>query len=205
MDTEISVCVLRRCFAAMMSAGLFFCSTAAHSQFGAPRINDCNEYIAKTMAQIEMTCFKEGKGQPVPQGRWHPFKNPHLDWCKTATPEQRGNEVWAREIEQGRPDTCRGFRQYATVFFGSAFGSCQVYAWRAYIQTRLAAALGQFVPACRFSGARWDPNLESHRGYCSSNPGNKVLEAEDRARRQAIFACAPPGTRLNLPRPNPVR
>lgn len=178
------------CAVLVFACVLLWTPSSASAQLGPPRINDCNEYLAKTMAQVEMSCYRPGQ-RPMPEGRWYPYLSRHQDWCPGAAPETRGFEVWAREVEQGNPETCRGFRQFATVFFGSTPGMCNRYAWRAIIQVRLAGMLSQFYPQCRFAGPRWDQNVEAHRGWCFSGPANSAMELEDRERRRAIALCSP--------------
>jgi hypothetical protein len=143
-----------------LAALLLIPGTSTRAQLGPPRINDCNEYLAKTMAQIEMSCYREGQ-RPIPEGRWYPYLSRHQDWCPGATPEARGIEVSAREVEQGNPETCRGFRQYASLFLGSTPGKMPSLRVAILYSGSPRRSIGKFHTRLSFFGGEMGPQCRN--------------------------------------------
>jgi hypothetical protein len=99
-----------------------------------------------------------------------------MDWCKGASPRERG-----REDDERRKTlmTCRGD-------FGAVpIANCNEYSARSRSQVELAQSLES---SCTFEGMRWSSNLVQHLNWCNRTAKSRH-EVEDAARRKELAAC----------------
>jgi hypothetical protein len=150
--------------------------SSAQGTFGPLAIDDCNDYVARAMSQVQM-----GTGCDFPGPRWSPNPAEHTSWCSRASPQNRG-----REYNERRKALvgCRGDIGAIPI------SNCQDYASRMRSQIELAQALGS---SCRFQGMRWSSNLVQHMHWCNRTTTSEH-ELEDAARRRELAECkAVPG------------
>lgn len=161
-------------FAVALSTLSFLAVTPAGAQvqgsFGAIPIQSCQDYVARAMSQAQMAT-----GCSFPGARWSLDQASHMNWCKAASPRDRG-----REDEERREAllTCRGD-------FGAVpITNCNEYAARSRSQVELA----QSLDGCTFDGMRWSANLVQHKNWCNRNAAARH-EFEDAERRKELAAC----------------
>lgn len=143
----------------------------AQGSFGPVAIESCLDYVAKATSQVQM-----GTGCNFPGPRWSPDPATHMDWCKGASPRDRG-----REDDERRKTlmTCRGD-------FGAVpIANCNEYSARSRSQVELAQSLES---SCTFEGMRWSSNLVQHLNWCNRTAKSRH-EVEDAARRKELAAC----------------
>ena len=143
----------------------------AQGSFGPVAIESCQDYVAKAISQVQM-----GTGCNFPGPRWSPDPATHMDWCKGASPRDRG-----REDDERRKTlmTCRGD-------FGAVpIANCNEYSARSRSQVELAQSLES---SCTFEGMRWSSNLVQHLNWCNRTAKSRH-EVEDAARRKELAAC----------------
>jgi hypothetical protein len=137
---------------------------------GAIPIESCQDYVAKAASQVQMAT-----GCNFPGPRWSLDPEAHMNWCKAASPKDRG-----REDDERRKAlmTCRGD-------FGAVpIKNCNEYTARSRSQVELA----QSLEGCTFEGMRWSANLVQHTNWCNRNAASRH-EFEDAARRKELAAC----------------
>jgi hypothetical protein len=158
---------------AVLSSLALLASTPAFAQgtFGPVAIDSCQEYVARATSQVQMAV-----GCNFPGTRWSPDPDVHTNWCKEASPRERGREDdERREALEG----CRGD-------FGAVpIANCNEYAARSRSQVELAQSLAS---SCTFEGMRWSANLVQHMNWCNRNPAARHA-VEDAARRKELAAC----------------
>jgi hypothetical protein len=158
---------------AVLSSLALLASTPAFAQgtFGPVAIDSCQEYVARATSQVQMAV-----GCNFPGTRWSPDSDVHMNWCKEASPRDRGREDdERREALEG----CRGD-------FGAVpISNCNEYAARSRSQVELAQSLAS---SCTFEGMRWSANLIQHMNWCNRNPAARHA-VEDAARRKELAAC----------------
>ena len=143
----------------------------AQGSFGPIAIESCQDYVAKAASQVQMAT-----GCNFPGPRWSPDPATHMDWCKGASPKDRG-----REDDERRKTLmpCRGD-------FGAVpIKNCNEYTARSRSQVELAQSL---EPGCTFEGMRWSANLVQHMNWCNRNSATRH-GVEDAARRKELAAC----------------
>ena len=177
---------LKGCCLTLFCCAQLWSIPPASAQFGPPPITNCDEYAAKARAQVEMAC-------PHPNDpRWVRDDNKHRDFCLHTSPQIAANEDEAR-----RNALVQGCRHAAS---GQIISDRDMYGFRARAEIEVAAGLGQFAPACRMVGPRWDPNLDAHRAFFDRTFAESVISNEDHERRKAVETCTP-----EPPQPGPVR
>src|SRR4029453_724797 len=125
-------------------------ATSAAAQIGPLPIDSCDEYVARAMSQVQMATGCNFAGP-----RWSPDPVEHINWCKKASPRDRGREYGER---QKTLLSCRGNSG------AGAIRNCNEYAARARSQLELAQSL---EPGCTFQGMRWSSNLIQHMHWCN--------------------------------------
>lgn len=143
----------------------------AQGSFGSLAIDSCEDYVARATSQIQMA-----SGCNFPGPRWSPNAVEHLNWCKRASPRERGSEYAERREALV---TCRGNIGAVPI------SNCNEYAARSRSQVELAQSLGS---SCTFEGMRWSSNLVQHMNWCNRTPANRH-EIEDAARRKELAEC----------------
>lgn len=146
---------------------------SAQGIFGPLAIDNCSDYVARAMSQVEM-----GAGCNFPGPRWSPNRAEHISWCNTASPRARGEAYHERREALIR---CRGD------IGAIAISNCDDYASRARSEVELAQALGS---SCTSKGARWSSNLVQHMNWCDRT-ATREHESEDAARRKELAQCRP--------------
>jgi len=159
--------------AVALSSLLLLAATPAVAQgsFGPVAIESCQDYVAKATSQVQMAT-----GCNFPGPRWSPDPAAHMNWCKGASPKDRG-----REDDERRKTlvTCRGD-------FGAVpITNCNEYTARSRSQVELAQSLES---SCTFEGMRWSANLVQHMNWCNRNSASRH-GVEDAARRKELAAC----------------
>jgi hypothetical protein len=114
-------------------------------------INDCTEYVARALSQIDMACGQSG-------GRWTTSASQHMNWCVSASPQARANENNARLSALGL-NGCRhdaGRKSIGPLPSGGHSPplspaerhrqACVVYAWRAMAQQDVAKRMNGWWP-----------------------------------------------------------
>ena len=141
----------------------------AQGLFGALEIDRCQDYVGRATSQVQMAA-----GCNFPGPRWSANPAAHMNWCKGASPRDRG-----REDDERRKTlvTCRGDAGVVPI------ANCNEYAARFRSQLELAKSLDS---SC-FAGDRWDANLVQHMNWCNRNSASRH-EMEDAARRKELAA-----------------
>ena len=111
--------------------------------------------------------------------RWSPVVVEHINWCKSASPRDRGREYVER---QKTLLSCRGDSGAVPI------RNFSEYAARARSQLKLAQSL---EPGCLFQGMRWSSNLIQHMHWCNRTDAGRH-EFEDAARRKELAECRAP-------------
>ena len=149
-------------------------SAIAQGTFGPQPIDSCDDYAARTMSQIQMAT-----GCNFPGPRWSPDPVEHINWCKSASPRNRGREYAER---QKALLSCRGDSGAVPI------RNCTEYSARARSQLELARSL---KADCSFEGMRWSSNLIQHMHWCNRTNAARH-EFEDAARRKELAECKAP-------------
>ena len=143
----------------------------AQGVFGSSSIESCDDYVARAMSQVQM-----GTGCDFPGPRWSSNSVDHMNWCKRASPHDRGEENGER---QKALVNCRGDIGVIRI------PNCFDYASRARSEIELAQALGS---SCSFRAERWNSNLVQHMNWCNRTD-TRAHELEDAARRKELAEC----------------
>jgi hypothetical protein len=139
--------------------------------FGPLAIDNCADYVARAISQVQMAT-----GCNFPGPRWSPNAVQHINWCKDASPRDRGQEYDERRKALV---ACRGDIGAIPI------SNCADYASRARSEVELAQALGS---SCTFQGMRWSSNLVQHKNWCDRTATGEH-ELEDAARRKELAQC----------------
>jgi hypothetical protein len=159
--------------AATLLPAIALLATSAFAQgaFGLHPIDSCDEYVGRAMSQVQMATGCNFAGP-----RWSPDPVEHANWCKGASPRDRGREYAER---QKTLLSCRGDSGAVPI------RSCNEYAARARSQLELAQSLKS---GCSFEGMRWSSNLVQHMHWCNRTDAGRH-EVEDAARRKELADC----------------
>ena len=149
-------------------------SAAAQGAFSPQPIDSCDEYTARAMSQVQMATGCNFAGP-----RWSPGPANHINWCKNASPRNRGREYAER---QKTLLSCRGDSRAVPI------RNCNEYAARARSQLELAQSLKS---GCSFEGMRWSSNLIQHMHWCNRTDAGRH-EIEDAGRRKELAECKAP-------------
>ena len=157
----------------LSSSALLATSAFAQGTFGLQPIDTCGEYVGRAMSQVQMAtgCKFEGP-------RWSSDPVEHTNWCKDASPRDRGREYAER---QKALLSCRGDSGVVPI------RNCNEYAARTRSQLELAQSLDS---GCSFEGMRWSSNLVQHMHWCNRTNAARH-EFEDAARRKQLADCKP--------------
>jgi hypothetical protein len=147
-------------------------ATSALAQLGPLPIDSCDEYVARAMSQVQMATGCNFAGP-----RWSPDPVEHINWCKNASPRDRGRGERRKTLL-----SCRGDSGVVPI------RNCNEYAARARSQLELAQSL---EPGCSFQGMRWSSNLIQHMHWCNRTDAGRH-EFEDAARRKELAECKTP-------------
>jgi hypothetical protein len=134
-------------------------------------IESCDDYVGRAMSQVQM-----GTGCNFVGLRWSSNSVDHMNWCKRASPHDRGEENGER---QKALVNCRGDIGVIRI------PNCFDYGSRVRSQIELTKALGS---SCSFRGERWDSNLVQHMNWCNRTDAS-AHEKEDAARRKELAEC----------------
>jgi hypothetical protein len=156
----------------VVSAVSLLWACPASAQFGSLAIDSCDDYVARATSQIQMATGCNFGG---PQ--WSLDSVEHTNWCKRASPKDRG-----REYDERRKALigCRGDGGEVPI------ANCNDYAARFRSQLDLAKSLG-----CSFQGMRWSENLVQHMHWCNRTDAGRH-GYEDAARRKELAQCKVP-------------
>jgi hypothetical protein len=143
----------------------------AQGVFGSSSIENCDDYVARAMSQVQM-----GTGCNFAGLRWSSNSADHMNWCKRSSALDRGEENGAR---QKALVSCRGDIGWVRI------PNCYDYGSRVRSQIELTKALGS---SCSFRGERWDSNLVQHMNWCNRTDAS-AHEKEDAARRKELAEC----------------
>src|ERR1044072_3332588 len=157
--------------ALLPAIALLATSAFAQGAFGPQPIDSCDDYVGRAMSQVQMAAGCNFAGP-----RWSPVAVEHANWCKGASPRERGREYAER---QKTLLSCRGDSGAVPI------RNCTEYAARARSQLELAQSLGS---SCSFEGMRWSSNLVQHMHWCNRTDAARH-ELEDTARRKELAAC----------------
>jgi len=146
----------------------------ALAQFGSIPIENCDDYVSRTVNQVQMA---KGCGHTGPQ--WSLDAESHKTWCKQASSRDRDRE-YAERLKA--LVACRGDSGVVKV------ANCHDYGARFRSQLDLAKALGS---GCSFEGMRWSDNLVQHMHWCNRTDAGKH-DFEDAARRKELASCHAP-------------
>ena len=146
-------------------------SAFAQGAFGLQPIDSCDDYVGRAMSQVQMAIGCKFAGP-----RWSPDPVEHANWCKGASPRDRGREYAER---QKTLLSCRGDSGVVPI------RNCNEYAARARSQLELAQSLNS---GCSFKGMRWSSNLVQHMHWCNRTDAARH-EFEDAARRKELADC----------------
>jgi hypothetical protein len=156
----------------MSSIPLLAASPAsAQGTFGPLAIDNCADYVARAMSQVQMAI-----GCNFPGPRWSQNAVEHMNWCNSASPRDRGQEYSER---------CKALVACRGDIGAIPISSCDEYASRARSEVELSQALGS---VCTFKGMRWSSNLIQHMNWCDRTTTSEH-ELEDAARRRELAQC----------------
>jgi hypothetical protein len=144
---------------------------SAQGMFGPLPIESCVDYVARATSQVQMATGCNFQG---PQ--WSADAKEHMQWCKDASPGDRGRQYSERTKALVG---CRGD------IGATAVRTCDEYASRVRSELDLAQALGSI---CSFKGARWSSNLVQHNNWCGRTT-TREHESEDAERRKELAQC----------------
>ena len=157
--------------ALLPAIALLATSAFAQGAFGPQPIDSCDDYVGRAMSQVQMATGCNFAGP-----RWSPVAVDHVNWCKGASPRDRGREYAER---QKTLLSCRGYSGAVPI------RNCTEYAARARSQLELAQSLKS---GCSFEGMRWSSNLVQHMHWCNRTDAARH-EIEDTARRKELSDC----------------
>jgi hypothetical protein len=146
-------------------------SASGQGMFGPLAIDSCTDYVARALSQVQMAA-----GCNFPGPRWSQDAIEQMNWCKGATPRDRGREYNERLKALVN---CRGDIGAIPI------RNCDEYASRMRSEIDLAQALGS---SCSFQGSRWSSNLVQHMNWCNRTT-TREHELEDATRRSELAQC----------------